>query len=312
MDKIFIRNYSKNAGKWIYNGYANAFEKLGYEVERYGYYGVSGVDDLSESLIMMTDSDLNWSPSYINDIKRAKHVFLFVSPNNFPEPWGSHFNYVSMVSSNKKYVEQLNSLDNVTYWTFVKPDEKYYGGWGEVKFVPLAFDKIGYIGKSQVRPTIGFDVVFVGSWANNGFDSKKKIMKRIFAAFKESDLKCGFFINKGLTLQEETDLLANSSVCLNIHDDYQKILGLDTNERTFKALGLNGNLVSDFGKQNEHMESLGLNYCYPKTDDPEELVEIVKERIPFDGWSRSAIRKGIKNSETYVQRAESLLEDIKE
>ena len=33
--KVYIREHREGAGKWIYEGYANAWEALGYEVELY-------------------------------------------------------------------------------------------------------------------------------------------------------------------------------------------------------------------------------------------------------------------------------------
>ena len=67
----------------------------------------------------------------------------------------------------------------------------------------------------------------------------------IFSEFMNSGLNCGFFVGKNLTHEQECKVLHNSKVTLNIHDAYQRTLGLDTNERTFKSLGLNGCLVSD-------------------------------------------------------------------
>jgi hypothetical protein len=74
--------------------------------------------------------------------------------------------------------------------------------------------------------------------ADNGFDEKYKIMMSHFSAFKDSGLKMWIFVGKNLTHEQENKLLYNSKVAINIHDAYQRELRLDTNERTFKALGL--------------------------------------------------------------------------
>ena len=65
-----------------------------------------------------------------------------------------------------------------------------------------------------------------------------------------------------------------SKISLNIHDAYQRTLGCDTNERTFKSLGLNGILISDKIKQLENI--------FPNiktSNDSSELVRITKEYL---------------------------------
>ena len=123
-------------------------------------------------------------------------------------------------------------MDNVYLWTFADTDKKYYNKWKEVRTVPLAFDSIGYT-RSINEKYKKFDACFIGGWANNGFNEKKKIMIDIFSKFKASGLKCAFFVEKNLTHEQETQLMSSSRVTLNIHDAYQRTLGTDTNERTF-------------------------------------------------------------------------------
>ena len=131
-------------------------------------------------------------------------------------------------------------------------------------------------------------------------------MIKTFQHFKESNLKCGFFVNKNLNHQQECDLLANSKVCLNVHDAYQRSLGLDTNERTFKSLGLNGLLVSDTIKQ--------LNTLFPNVPtslNPKKIVSDVNELLNLTDEEACVIRDNNKtnilNNHTYEKRIESLL-----
>ena len=121
-----------------------------------------------------------------------------------------------------------------------------------------------------------------------------------------SGLKCGFFIEKNLSHEQECALLYNSKVCLNLHDAYQRKLGLDTNERTFKSLGLNGLLVSDTVAQ--------LNRLFPSVRtslDAEELVQITKDYLSLTEQELNDIknknRQDILDNHTYVHRVEELL-----
>jgi hypothetical protein len=308
--KVFVKE-SNHAWKWINNGYASAWESLGHEVHRYSS-GISG-DDLEEAILMVSDFDLDVKNVPYDIFERCKHVFMFVSPNTFPKPWCDHSNYISPVAKNKEVVSKINDLDNVTFWTFLKTDNNdYYKLWRQVEHIPLAFDSINY----DTDPTEEkiYDVCYIGGWADNGFNSKKKIMKGIFSEFMKSDLKCGFFINKGLTNEEEAKIIKSSKVCLNIHDDYQKILGLDLNERVFKTLGLNGNIVVDYG---EHSKLLGevVNYVTTPHDSDSSLVGLASFNAEShvyaitDPWANN--REKILTNHTYVSRVKQMIECIK-
>ena len=131
-------------------------------------------------------------------------------------------------------------------------------------------------------------------------------MIEIFSKFMDSGLKCGFFINKGLTHEQECDLLRNSKISLNIHDAYQRTLGYDTNERTFKSLGLNGVLVSDTVAQ--------LNNLFPDVPtslDANALVKIAKELLSLTENEIRGIKESnkqdIADNHTYIKRVEQFL-----
>jgi len=132
-------------------------------------------------------------------------------------------------------------------------------------------------------------------------------MLQYFGKFKDSGLKCGIFINKNLTHKQESAILFNSKVAINIHDAYQRILGLDTNERTFKSIGTTGILVSDNIK---HIADLGLNVR--TTDTADEMIEAVKHCV-YDLSDEQRKEIKFKNQQdtlqnhTYIKRVEELL-----
>ena len=152
-----------------------------------------------------------------------------------------------------------------------------------------------------------FDVCYIGGRANNGFDEKYQIMSHYFSKFEDTDLKCGIFIDKNISHEQENQILCNSKVCLNIHDNYQRLMGtVDSNERTFKSLGCNGILVSD------------REGFIPKTfpdvpifDTPEQMVELVDNylNMPSDDLQeiRDKHRKLIRDQHTYIERVKALL-----
>lgn len=311
MKEIAMRDYPTHAGKWIYSGYTSAWASLGYKITKW--------TNLTPNLmrgkaLMMTDSDIiagpnweseKWIESFMGHLNLCEKVYMFVSPNTFPDPYGSHENFVSKAAKHDLLVEALNKHEKVIKWTFCDAEEQYWGKWDNVHTVPLAFDSLNY--KPIYDKKWEYDVVYCGSWANNGFDTKKGIMKEHFLAFKEAGLKCGFFINRDLTHEQECKMLTNAKVCINIHDQYQRELNLDTNERTFKALGLNGSLVSDYNGQIQRLFD-GVFHGVMFSKDADDMVSKVKEYINMKGlaeYKKENIEFILKNH-TYIHRCKHL------
>lgn len=299
--KIYIQKTSvQGAWMWINEGYRKAWMDAGFDVHE--YRDILDINVNEEFSLMAWEYDIRNRDASIDVISKAKEVFLFVQPNSFPQPWGNHPNWISSVSDD--HINAINGLEKVKLWTF-SDNTSYHEKWKKVHTVPLAFDSIGYIPKESNKYS-QYDICFVGGWANNGLNEKKKIMIEIFSKFSDSGLKCGFFINKGLTNEQECDLLRNSKLSLNIHDAYQRTLGYDTNERTFKSLGLNGVLVSDTVTQ--------LNNLFPEVPtslDANSLVKIAKELLSLTEEEIRGIkennRKNIADNHTYINRVEQLL-----
>ena len=325
MKKIYIQDHRgeigyTGAGHWIYNGYKKAWECLGYETKY-----LSGLPDEIDEIyqlalegheyrMMLTDSfysqlrkaavsRFNMDDEVKVIVKKCDAIYLFAQPNNFPMPWGSHPNFKCLCAP--ELIEESNSLDNIKLWSFANINREYFPLWKHIDTVPLAFDNISYEYLEDEK--YKFDVCFVGGRANNGFDEKYSIMMKHFLAFKDSGLKCGFFVGKNLTHEQENKILFNSKVSINIHDAYQRKLGLDTNERTFKSLGLTGVLVSDKIGQ--------VNNLFPDvktTNDAKEMVKFVKEYVNMPEKELQKIktenRKLILEKHTYTNRVKQLLD----
>ena len=127
-----------------------------------------------------------------------------------------------------------------------------------------------------------------------------------FNVLMKSGLKCGVFINKGLTHAQENLVLYNSKVALNIHDSYQRILGNDSNERTFKSLGLTGALVCDNIRQIS-----GMFPDLPLYNSPAEMVEQIHSYLENEKLlkeTKDYYRQLIADEHTYVHRVEQMRE----
>jgi hypothetical protein len=300
--RLYIqRTNVQGAWKWINEGYRKAWKQAGFDVIEYN--DILEVDSQGEYDLMAWEYDIRNRPQAIEVIGRANRAYLYVQPNEYPAPWGNHPNWITSVADTM--IEQINKMSNVHLWNFSSPDKDYFHKWKDVNEVPLAFDSISYIPEEN-RDYSDYDICFVGGWANNGYNEKREIMINTFSKFIDSKLKCGFFINKGLTIQQECDLLRNSKMCLNIHDAYQRSLGFDTNERTFKSLGLNGLLVSDTVGQ--------LTTLFPNVQtslDTTQIVNIVEEQLSLSDDVLDEIRyenrKHILDNHCYTNRVEDFI-----
>ena len=295
--RIYVKEHVHAAGKWIYNGYKSAWEELGFDA-RY-YKDLIDIND-NEYMLMTLDQDID--SSNIRIVEKAKKAFVYAQSNHYPDPWGMHPNFKCLCPD--ATIQLLNSMENVYLWSFGEITN-FHNKWKKVNTVLLAFDSINY--KILKENSYKFDVCFIGGWANNGFNEKQKIMIEHFLAIKESNLNAGIFINKNLTHEQENFVLCNSKVALNIHDAYQRILGLDSNERTFKSLGLTGVLVCDNITQVKNI--------FPYLDlyeSPQQMVEMIKEMVdkPSDELEeiKEENRQIILRNHTYINRINQLLE----
>ena len=298
--RVYIQLPSSGAGRWIYKGFYSAWEELGYSVNY--FTEMKDIVDRQDFYLMTHDG---FGESNFNVIQRAAKTFLFVQPIKFPYPWGAHPNFVS--ACNPEIIKQLSEMKKVIKWTFVnykdnKEVESNYALWKDVNIFPLAFDSVNY---ELIEEEPIWDVCFVGGAANNGFNEKVKIMNVILTEFTKTELKYAFFVNKYLSHEDENKLLSLSKVALNIHDAYQRKLQLDTNERTFKSLGLTGCLVSD---QNKQIDNL-----FPQvkmSNDPKEMIQCVTDLINNKSLNeiKKESRNAILNGHTYVDRVKRMLE----
>jgi len=291
--KVYIKNHTFGAGKWIYKGYAAAWKLLGYDVEFF-----NDLKELEGSGYYLMALDGEVTAETYPALERAAKTFLYVQPTHFPSPWGSHPNFVSTCASN--VIREINSASNVYKWTFTDVSE-YHEEWENVNTIPLAFDSINYLFKQEEK--YAWDVCFVGGWADNGFNEKKKIMIEHFSKFKDSGLRCGIFINQNISHEEETLILSSSKIAINIHDAYQRFLGLDTNERTFKSLGLCGFLISD-----EIGQYKRLFPDNPTANTSEQMISLVLKYMSEDlSDIKKKNRKHILKEHTYLNRVKQMI-----
>jgi hypothetical protein len=300
--KVYIKQHTFGAGFYIYRGYFDAWKSLGYEPIYYNKL-FEIPNNEKDYYVMTIDADVK-SEKDIEILVKSNKTFLYTQPNIFPKPWGMHPNFVSQCFPG--IIKQINKLDNVKQWTFGKVNKQYMLKWKNPQTILLAFDHINY-SKEYVKHNFNYDVCFVGGRANNGFDEKINIMNEYLSVLKKSGLNYGFFIDKKLSHEEECSLLYTSKIAINLHDQYQRILGLDINERNFKALGITGILVSDeIGQLKEIFPNV------PTTNSPKESIKQIKQYLSLTKKELNVIKEENRNmilkDHTYICRIKQMLE----
>lgn len=303
--KIFVKNKPTDAWHWILNnGYVSAWKYKGYDT--FLFDKLEDLKNQTDYNVMCFDDDINNFES-LEILQKSNKSWVYVQPTYYPDKWGK--NPLFTTSCNAHLRNQIEKNRNIKLWSFVTTydNEPLFSGWNKVHNILLGFDDINYI-KNITKPHVKYqyDVCYIGGRAHNGFDEKIKLLKEVFTEFEKSNLKTGFFINKGLSLAAEANILFHSGIGLNVHDVFQRLYGYDTNERTFKTLGLTGYLVSDAIKQ--------LQEFFPSTpsdNDPKNLVKHVKSFFELTEKERNDIKETNRhimlNQHTYKNRVESLL-----
>lgn len=292
---IYIKRPIGGAWQWILKGYAHAW--LYHQIKPIFFDNFNEI--ISDNYyLMIMDSDVNEESIYF--IEKSYKSIIFCLPKNFPQPWGSHPNFSCTLSN--QTINKLNSFSNVIKWTFCDTDNEYFTHWENIQKIPLAFDNINYK-QAKINDNYQYDICFVGGFANNGFNEKIVLIQSVLNSFNASGLKCAFSVGNNIPHETENHILAASKICLNIHDKYQRELGLDTNERTFKSLGINGTLISDL--------VLDINNLFPNvycSNSNEELIEKCKYLVTQDlEISKNQMREYIDKNHSYINRVNQML-----
>ena len=287
----------KGAWVWINDGYKLAWEKMDFDVIPYN--DILEVDTDGDYHIMAWEYDIRNRQEAIQVIEKSKKAYFYAQPNYFPPPWGLHPNW--QCSLGDEMIESINQMEHVHLWNFGDTKKEYFFKWKDILSLPLAFDSISY--NPIEDPKYAYDICFVGGWANNGLNEKRAIMIEHFMEIKKLNLKCGIFINKNISVQNEANVLYNSNIAINIHDAYTRTVGCNYNERTFKSLGLTGFLISD---KHTLLEKDFPNL--PMAATAKDMSELIVQHMDQDLTEiKEKNRLDILQNHTYINRVEKFI-----
>ncbi len=324
------------AGRFIYEGYRDAFTKLGHELVP--LTSNQTLRDLNENFhadILLTSLHV-YTLKFLNlsDLKRYRDAGLFVL-SAIPS-WNSNHT-VHTTDCLKKQTKLVNLLKSGDFadvcHNIYEEDCNFMAGFTRETGIPfetilLAADSNKY--KYKYDENYACDISYVGHYLP---EKREFIKKQVIPLMKKYDVKiygCDWtpqdrflgliqkgaqFINfeplKGLRkvpVYDDNIVYSSSTINLNFHGDYQVKYGSDINERTFKIPCSGGFEICDNVK-------IIRNYFSPKelviaenSDDWFDKIDYYlknpEKRIPII----NAGRKKVLKDHTYLNRAKQIIE----
>ena len=313
--------YSVYAQRTIYHGFKNAFIDLGHD-----FYTFTNNDDL-KSLLQETNPDILITASHFFYRKHLDYDLLKKFRNNGMvmftklDYWNSplpkaRINEPKSLSKDIKTVELIKAglLGDVFFHVVEQGDERMEGFEEATGYpyytIPLAADKTIY--RNECDRSFQADVSYVGTYLSSKqaffdeyvFPLRKKYDLKIYGQdWTFPDRMLGWLQRFGqyynipyirsirkpkLQLDEERKIYSSSTICINVHEEQQRIFGGDCNERTFKIPLCGGFEVSDnvacirkyFKEEEEIIISNDKQEWFEKIDhylkNPDERMPIIR------------------------------------
>lgn len=265
------------AGKYIYNGYKNAFEDLGHEFTTWTSQDNSKTLFESYKPDILIFSLTGYSLKYLDLdlIKSLKKTGtkVYISTPFWKSPLSKlRINETSSLSQNTEHIDLIKSGIGDFYFNVCEEGDLRMEGFEKTTgykhySLPLAADKLTYY--KDYSDKYKSEISFLGT---NLPQKRSFINEYVLPLKKDYDLKLfgqdwtfydkalGFTQKAGqyfnipvirsiqkpkLYPQDERQIYSSSLISLNFHEDYQREFGGDCNERTFKVPLCGGFEITD-------------------------------------------------------------------
>lgn len=329
------------AGRTIYNGYKNAFIDMGHNFRSLTSNENSSkiFDSYSPDIFITSLNKYYFKFLDLDNLnkyrKKGTKVFMWI-PSWKTTLSRLRINEQTGIEESNYYVDLIenNTLADV-YFNQLEQNDPRMSGFEETtgqKYItiPLACDKT--ICFPEYSEKFKADISFIGTY----LPQKRKFMKEhLFPLKKKYDLKLygqdwtikdrlaswtqkfGQYYNINLlkkfqmpklALEDERRIYSSSTICINIHEDYQRQFGGDCNERTFKIPLCGGFEITDnvAGIRKYFKEGEEMVIAKNKDDWFQKInyyIENPEKRIPII----EAGRKNVFEKHTYHNRAEQII-----
>lgn len=328
------------AGRTIYHGYKNAFIDLGHE-----FYTLTANND-SRQMFERVQPDVfitSLSRYYLKYLdtdailaRKQLGMRVFVNTPLWNSPLSNlRINETPSLSSNEEHLHLIKSDFGDVYFNVCEQGSPLMEGFEKAtgykhQTLPLAADRISL--KPIYEECYQADVSFVGTYLpekrhflnDNVIPLGKRYNLKLYGQdWTFGDRMLGWVQRGGqyfnipllssirkprLKLEDEAKIYASSTVSINVHEDYQKRMGTDCNERTFKIPFSGGFEITDdvacirtYFKENEEI------VIAKNKDDWFDKIEFFirnpEKRIPII----EAGRKRVLAEHTYHHRVSQML-----
>lgn len=269
---------------------------------------------------------------------KKKGLKIFVHTPFWKSPMSKlRINEVPSLSKNKDWVNLIKSGNyGDVYYNICEQDDPRMTGFTKTTGYPchtvlLAADKTQCAEKFS--ETYSADISFIGTYLPEKRDFMKKYLFPLAKKYKlklycqdltlldrslNFILKVGQYFNipllksfkkNNVTFKEERQIFRSSTICVNIHENYQKKFGRDFNDRTFKIPLYGGFEVTDEVKSMHKYFKNGVDIVIAKNGD--EWLEKIDYYLKYPEKRLPIIKAGQQNilsHHTYHHRVKQFLD----
>lgn len=267
-----------SAGRVYAAGFKNAFLDLGHQFQ----FLTNDDDQVVKFLDYQPDIFLtglnDFSLKYLDLslLKKARKqgTKVFVNTPFWTSPFSRlRVNEVPSLKDNSDHISLIRSrhYGDIFYNIGEQGDPRMEGFESTTGYVhhtlPLAADKT--FAAAEYSPQFAADISFIGTYLpgrrafmkENVFPLRRKYDLRLYCQdlsvwdrTLNFGMKVGQYFNvpllksfkkNNVTFEQERQIFASSTLCLNIHEQYQKDFGMDCNDRTFKVPLYGGFEITD-------------------------------------------------------------------
>lgn len=312
MNTVALTMPTAGAGKWAWQGWANAFEFFGWRVVNLN--SQSDVIALEPDLVICTTSQprddiLNWRK--LNPYKKLALNVLAWTDDDIP---GIHNVGVQATPGNVEYAHALKP-DAVFAQYSEYMNLSLLKKWGEEGFVlssmPMAADAVVYpFPDMSIEPSRDPDLFYVGGrWAYKAQNLDRYVLPVIQ---KHESIVVGQgwpFPTTNMNEVQVGHALRNAKVVPNAHEPHSTQGGFDVVERVFKTMYCGGLCVSDIVDEIE--VGFGLEEVIMASPElyGEAIDKVIAHNEDYD-FLREDGQRRVALHHTYFNRVAMLLFDL--
>jgi len=314
--KVALTIPSAGAGRWCWQGWANAFKWFGWEAINIADPRIN-LEQVDPDLLITTTSQprddvINWRKNNPN-----KHLALNVLAWTDRDLPCINNVGVQATAGNLEYANALQP--NLVFAQYSEAwRKKLLGKWKDEGFelgsMEMAADAVVYPFMRE-EPNRELDIFYVGGrWAYKA-ENLDAYLLPVFKTFTNHKVvgKGWPFLTTDMSEKDVGKNFRNAKVSPNMHEPHSTKGGYDVVERVFKTLYCGGLCVTDYVQEMEDGFGLNDGYHLLYARNPEEYLDICQAAVERNGHFNGCRKIGqryVALYHTYFNRVANLFLDL--